>query len=89
MYQIYEFNLKMRDFSENWKYWTHKVVEALKSILGSCEVYVFGSIAEREWTSGGDLDVLVICDQLLRSSKDRAELKDLIEEKQDYPPQSC
>ena len=85
MYQIYKFNLKMREFLENWRYWAHRVTEASKSVLGPCEVYVFGSIAECEWTNGSDLDILVICDQLSRSSKDRAELKALIEEKAGLP----
>lgn len=39
-----------------------KFVERMRSELGDCEVYVYGSYVKDTWVRGSDLDVVVVSD---------------------------
>lgn len=85
MSEIYVFSLKMKKIIENWKYWVEKIAATAKEVLGDCEIYVFGSVAEGTWTGGSDVDILIVCSKRIKSNKERGELKALIEEKACLP----
>jgi len=59
---------------EQWKEWSKRTAGAARRILGECKVFVFGSAIEGKATEGSDVDILIICRNLLESRKERAEL---------------
>ena len=85
MSEIYEFKMEMRRMIERWKEYSKRIANVSKDLLGDCDVYVFGSVAEDTWTGGSDVDILVISDNLPESNKERGELKAKIEEKAGLP----
>ena len=76
-----ELNKLVRD----WRFWCGRIAEAAVAVLGSCEVYVFGSVVEGRATGGSDVDVLIVADRLPRSFRVRGRLKAEIEEKAGLP----
>lgn len=85
MSEIYMFKLRMRRILENWRYWAGRIAHAANTILGGCEVYVFGSVAEGSWSGGSDLDILIVVDKPIKSNRERSELKAQIEERAGLP----
>jgi len=83
--EIYRFSLRMSRMVEDWERWAKRIGAAAKEVLGECEVYVFGSVAEGRWAGGSDVDILVVCRKRIRSNKERGELKALIEERAGLP----
>jgi len=83
--KIFKARIELRKLALEWEKWCKRVASAAKEILGSCEVYVFGSVAEGENTGGSDVDILVVCDKLPERNKERGELKAKIEEKAGLP----
>ena len=63
------------------KYKEHlpKIVKKCEEVLGSCEIYVFGSILD-EFTGGSDVDLLIVSDKVPKSLKERAKILAKIEE---------
>jgi len=83
--EIFEVGFERRRMIEKWREFVSKIANVCKEILGECEVYVFGSVVENEWTGGSDVDVLVISNSIPLSSKGRAEIIAKIEEKANLP----
>ena len=71
MLKIFKTRAELRKLAVEWEKWCKKIADAAKEILDSCEVYVFGSVAERENTGGSDVDILVICNELPERNKER------------------
>jgi len=84
--EIFEVGFEKRKMVEKWREYVSKIAKASKEILGECEVYVFGSVAENKWTGGSDVDVLIISNNTPLTSKERAEIIAEIEEKTNLPP---
>lgn len=85
MLEIFEVGFEKRRMVENWREYVSKIAKACKELLGECEVYVFGSVAENKWTGGSDVDILIISDNTPPTSKERAEIIAKIEEKINLP----
>jgi len=64
----------------DWRFWCEAIAEAAGRVLGSCRVYVFGSVVEGCVTGGSDVDVLIVADGLPRDFRLRSGLKADIEE---------
>ncbi|RLF14100.1 MAG: DNA polymerase subunit beta [Thermoprotei archaeon] len=69
---------------KEWRKWTNNTATVAEDILGKCEVYVFGSIAEKQETGGSDVDILIIAENLPKH-KERANIIAQIEEKAQLP----
>ncbi|MCX8171473.1 MAG: nucleotidyltransferase domain-containing protein [Candidatus Bathyarchaeota archaeon] len=76
-----EINRLIRD----WRFWCNKIADAAASVLGKCEVYVFGSVIYGHATGGSDVDVLIVADQLPKDFRARGFLKAEIEQKAGLP----
>jgi len=83
--RILNTKLQQRKLADNWRLWSEKIAKAAEKILGQCELHVFGSVAENHGTGASDVDILIICDQLPRSSKSRGNIKAKIEEEAGLP----
>lgn len=86
MLKILDAKLELRSLAENWLQWSREIAEAAKEIAGSCELYVFGSVAEKRVTGASDVDILIVCDQLPKGQKARGNIKAKIEETANLPP---
>jgi len=62
-----------------WRDQLPELLEAVRSVLPSAEVYVFGSALRNELTANSDVDILVVSDKALGSQ--RHKLAVAIEEK--------
>jgi len=69
----------------DWRFWCEAIAEAAGKVLGSCRVYVFGSVVEGYVTGGSDVDVLIVADGLPSDFRLRAGLKADIEEEAGLP----
>lgn len=69
----------------DWRLWSEAIAEAAERVLGSCEVYVFGSVVEGRATGGSDVDVLIVAERLPGDFKVRGALKAEIEEAANLP----
>lgn len=85
MSRVFKARIELRRLALEWEKWCRKIAEAAKETLGSCEVYVFGSVAEGENTGGSDVDILIVCDKLPKRTKERGKLKAKIEENTGLP----
>jgi len=65
---------------KEWRAWVRRIAEAAEEVLGECEVYVFGSVAEDRATGGSDVDVLIVSVNTPRTNGGRWEVIARIEE---------
>lgn len=54
--------LEMVRLAREWRYWSKKLAEAARRVLGGCEVHVFGSVAEGRAVGGSDVDIPIVSD---------------------------
>lgn len=78
--------LEMARMAREWRLWASRIAGAAERLLGECEVYVFGSVAEGRETGGSDVDVLIICGGLPGRTLERWRLLARIEEEAGLPP---
>ncbi|MEM4489526.1 MAG: nucleotidyltransferase domain-containing protein, partial [Desulfurococcaceae archaeon] len=77
--------IEISRIAHQWRFWSETIARTARDILGYCDVYVFGSIAEGRATGGSDVDVLIITDSLPRDFRVRGELIARIEEAAKLP----
>jgi predicted nucleotidyltransferase len=77
--------LELRKLARNWRFWCERIAGAAKEVLGSCEVYVFGSVVKGRVTGASDVDVLIVGDQLPGDCRSLGNLKARIEEAAGLP----
>ncbi len=85
MLRVLESRLEMARLARQWRFWSKRIAEAARRVLGDCEVYVFGSVVEGRAVGGSDVDVLIVSGRLPRSHRERWELKARIEEEAGLP----
>jgi len=69
-----------------WRPLVEAVVRAARNLLGECQAYVFGSVAEGRQTAASDVDVLIIAENLPENPSERRTLKIRIEDEAQLPP---
>jgi len=84
--KILKSRLEVIRLARRWRYWSRRIAEASKSVLGDCEVYVFGSYIEGEATGGSDVDILIISDRVPQKTSVRWDLISRIEDLSGLPP---
>jgi len=77
--------LKLNQLAREWGFWSRRIAEAARELLGPCEVYVFGSIIKGLVTGASDVDILIVSDQMPKKCRDRGNLKANIEERAGLP----
>lgn len=85
MLSILEAKRNIIKLTQEWHLWSERIAYSAEKILGSCEVYVFGSIIRGQATGASDVDILIISDQLPENGRDRGNLKAKIEEASNLP----
>lgn len=85
MLSLLEARIELRKLARNWRFWSKRIAEAAKDVLGSCEAYVFGSVVKGHVTGASDVDVLIVCKQLPKDCRGRGDLKTKIEEAAGLP----
>ncbi|MBS7612394.1 nucleotidyltransferase domain-containing protein [Candidatus Bathyarchaeota archaeon] len=75
----------MGQIARQWRFWSEAIAKAAYEVLGSCNVYVFGSVAEGRATGGSDVDVLIVANSLPGNFRARGELIAKIEEAANLP----
>jgi len=83
--EILRYRIQQAKLLEQWEEWSKKIAGAARKVLGECKVFVFGSVIEGKATGGSDVDILIICRNLPKSRKKRAELIAKIEEEAGLP----
>jgi len=83
--RILEEKLKLNELAREWEFWSRRIAEAARELLGPCEVYVFGSAVKGLSTGASDVDILIISDQLPKKCRDRGNLKANMEERAGLP----
>lgn len=86
MLRILNAKRQLRKLANDWRMWSERIANAAEKVTGPCELYVFGSVAENHATGASDVDILVVCNQLPKTSKSRGDLKAKIEEEAGLPP---
>jgi len=77
--------LELKRLASEWRFWAERIAEATRNVLGLCEVYVFGSVAEGRATGASDVDILIVCSKLPKDCRSRGEFRAEIEEKAGLP----
>ena len=85
MLRILKSRREMVKLAKEWRFWSKRIAEAAKKILGDCEIYVFGSIVEGKAAGGSDVDVLIVSDKIPGKLGERWKLKAKIEEEAGLP----
>lgn len=85
MLRLLRARIELSRLLRDWRSWSEAIAKAAGSVLGPCEVYVFGSVAEGHVTGGSDVDVLIVADRLPRHLRGRGNLKAEIEEAANLP----
>ena len=85
MLSLLKVRIEISKLVRDWRFWCEAIAKAAEDVLGSCEVYVFGSVVEGRVTGGSDVDVLIVADRLSRSFRVRANRKADIEEAANLP----
>jgi len=83
--KLLEARLKLNEMVKDWKFWSKRIGDAAKSILGQCEVYVFGSVVKGLNVGSSDVDILIVSDNIPERCKERGNLKAHIEEEAGLP----
>jgi len=58
--RLVEARAEIVKLAREWRAWVRRIARAGEEILGECEVYVFGSVAEGRAVGGSDVDVLIV-----------------------------
>jgi len=61
-----------------WRRYTGILLEAVEKVLGTAEIYVFGSVVEGRLTVDSDIDLLVIVDHVPKKGLERARILDAV-----------
>jgi predicted nucleotidyltransferase len=77
--------IEINRLAQDWRLWSEAIAKAAEEVLGSSQVYVFGSVAERHATGGSDVDLLIVADRLPENHRARGDLKAKIEETAKLP----
>jgi len=77
--------LELRRLADDWRLWAERIAKAARKIAGPCDLYVFGSVAEKHATGASDVDILVVCDRLPKDQRSRGEIKAEVEEEANLP----
>lgn len=78
--------LKARaEMVKEWRKYIHTLVKAIKKVLPSAEVYIFGSAITGKATALSDIDILIIASNLPKTNIERAQIKALIEDEAKLP----
>ncbi len=85
MSEILRSRLEIVRLAKQWEYWSKRIAIAARRVLGECEVYVFGSVAEERATGGSDVDILIVSDRLPDTNRERWDIKARIEEEAGLP----
>ncbi|MCS7138473.1 MAG: nucleotidyltransferase domain-containing protein [Crenarchaeota archaeon] len=85
MLSLLQARLRLNELARNWLFWSRKIAEAARKILGPCETYVFGSIVKNCAAGGSDIDILIVSNQLPEDFRSRGNLKAKIEEEAGLP----
>ncbi len=85
MLSLLKARVKISQIARQWRFWSEAIAKAAYEVLGSCNVYVFGSAAEGRVTGGSDVDVLIVADSLPGNFRARGELIAKIEEAANLP----
>jgi len=70
---------------EEWRSWTPRIANAVKSLLTDARVYVFGSVVRGDHTGGSDVDILIVSGSIPEGLTERARVRSRIEEEADLP----
>jgi len=82
---LLEARLRLNEMVKEWRSYAKRVAEAARTLLGTCEVYVFGSVVKGQATGASDVDILIVSDKIPKSCKGKGELKAKIEEEAGLP----
>jgi hypothetical protein len=82
---LLEARLELRNLAQNWRFWSERIADVARKVLGSCDVHVFGSVVKGHFTGASDVDVLIVCSRLPRDCRRRGNLKAKIEEVANLP----
>ncbi|MBO3801191.1 MAG: nucleotidyltransferase domain-containing protein [Candidatus Bathyarchaeia archaeon] len=85
MLNLLQARLKLNELARDWRFWSQKTAEAARRLLGSCEVYVFGSVVKGQAVGGSDVDILIVSEKLPDDFRSRGSLKAKIEEEAGLP----
>ena len=85
MLSLLKARIEISKLARDWRFWSEAIAKVAGEIVGSCEVYVFGSVVEGHVTGGSDVDLLIVADRLPRSFRVRGSLKAGIEEAANLP----
>ena len=83
--EFWSFVREQARLRREWRPLAEAVAEAAEKLLGECEVYVFGSVAEGRQTAASDVDVLIIAEKLPQKPSERRTLKIRIEDEANLP----
>ena len=79
MSRLVEARAEIVKLAREWRAWVRRIALAAKEVLGECEVYVFGSVAEGRAVGGSDVDVLIVSKSTPRTNRGRWEVLTRIE----------
>ena len=85
MLSLLKARLEIRRLAENWRFWSKRIGETAKKLLGPCQIYIFGSVVKGSAMGASDVDILIIADRIPTSCKGRGDLKAEIEEEAGLP----
>lgn len=63
-----------KKYFENYMEYASLIKELAEDLLGTAEVYVFGSVVEEKHTPASDIDVLVVSENTPRRQSERAKV---------------
>ena len=84
--EFWNFVREQARLRREWKPLAEAVAKAAKTLLGDCQVYIFGSAAEGKATAASDVDILIIAENLPEKPSERRTLKIKIEDEAKLPP---
>jgi predicted nucleotidyltransferase len=82
---LLEARLRLKELARDWRFYSKRVAEAARMLIGPCEVYVFGSIVRGQATGASDVDILIVSNRLPKDCKSRGDLKAKMEEEAGLP----
>ncbi len=85
MLSLLKAKLRISQITRQWRSWSEAIAKAAYEVLGSCNLYVFGSVVKERVTGGSDVDVLIVADNLPGDFRVRGELIAKIEEEANLP----
>lgn len=85
MLNLLEARLRLNELARDWRFWSKKIADAARMLIGPCEIYVFGSVVRGQATGASDVDILVVSNRLPKDCRSRGNLKEKIEEEAGLP----